>query len=267
VELAARYLNLIESVLTGTIIEDPPIASPGYVAIVGGVLGKIFDKEIVPDASALGYNAMARENGLDWPARAFTMVGRKRLHNFRVLIETVIANNVCGDIVETGVWRGGASILARAVLMAHGVRDRRVVLADSFCGLPPPDRSQFPADADSDLHLQADLAVGLEQVRENFRRFNLLDDQVVFVPGWFRDTMPVLQIGAIAVLRLDGDMYESTIDPLRYLYDHVTPGGYVVVDDYHVVPGCRQAVHDFFAGRGDVPVLYEIDGMGVYFRK
>jgi hypothetical protein len=265
--LRARYLDLMEAVLTGTIIEDPPIPTPGYTAIVGDVLEKMFGRRFAPDRRWFGYNAKMRERGLDWPQRAFTMVGRKRLHNFRTLIEAVIADRVPGDIVETGVWRGGASILARAVLQAHEVTDRRVVLADSFCGLPPPDTAQFPADAESDLHLQPDLAVGLEQVQKNFRRFDLLDDQVVFVPGWFRDTMPTLDVTAIAVLRLDGDMFESTIDPMRYLYDRVSPGGYVIVDDYHIVAACRRAVEDFCASRRISPAFIDIDGMGVYFRK
>ena len=265
--LRDRYLDLMEAILTGAIIEDPPIATPGYAAIVGDVLGKMFGQAFTPNERALGYNERLRQHGMDWPSLALTMVGRKRLHNFRVLIEEAIASGVAGDIVETGVWRGGASILARAVLAAHGVADRCVVLADSFAGLPPPDAAHYPADAGSDLHLAADLAVSVAQVRENFRRFDLLDEQVVFVAGWFRDTMPALQIGAIAVLRLDGDMYESTIDPLRYLYDRVSPGGFVIVDDYHMVAGCRQAVQDFCAGRGLSPSLADIDGSGVYFRK
>jgi hypothetical protein len=257
----------MEAVLTGAIIEDPPIPSPGYTAIVGDVLNKMFGRPFVPNERALGYNEMVRQHGLDWPSRSFTMVGRKRLHNFRALIEAVIADAIPGDIVETGVWRGGASILARAVLQAYSVTDRRVVLADSFRGLPPPDADRFPADAGSDLYLQPDLAVSLEQVQENFRRFDLLDDQVKFVPGWFKDTMPNLDIAAIAVLRLDGDMYESTIDPLRFLYDRVSPAGFVIVDDYHIVPGCRQAVQDFCTSRSISPALIDIDGMGVYFRK
>ena len=194
------------------------------------------------------------------------MVGRRRLHNFRALIERAIDEAVAGDILEAGVWRGGASILARAVLASRGVTDRRVFVADSFEGLPPPSE-QFPADADADFHTHPELAVSLEQVRANFDRFGLLDDQVVFLKGWFRDTMPLVDADALAVLRLDGDMYESTIVPLVHLYDRLSPGGWVIVDDYQLMAPCRKAVRDFFEDRGIDPQLHDIDYVGVYFRK
>ena len=141
-----------------------------------------------------------------------TMVGRRRLHNFRALIEQAIEDGVPGDILEAGVWRGGASILARAVLAPHGVSDRRIIVADSFEGLPAPS-GEFPADAGADFHTHAELAVSLEEVQANFDRFGLLDEQVIFLKGWFRDTMSLVDAEALAVLRLDGDMYESTIGP------------------------------------------------------
>jgi hypothetical protein len=195
------------------------------------------------------------------------MIGVKRLFNFRNLIENVIGLQVPGDIVETGVWRGGACILARAVLKAYHVTDRKVVLCDSFSGLPAPNAFAYPADAASTFHEYSELAVPLDQVKENFRRFSLLDDQVVFVEGLFRDTMPRMNLDSISVLRLDGDMYESTIDPLRFLYDRIPVGGWVIIDDYEVVPACKEAVHAFFAERSLDPVLIPIDGVGRYFRK
>jgi hypothetical protein len=198
------------------------------------------------------------------------MIGLKRLQNFRALIETALAEDTPGDIVETGVWRGGASIMAKAVLEARGEKSRRVILADSFEGLPPPDLAAFPQDAGSTLHQETPLAVSLDQVRANFEKFGLLDDRVVFLKGWFRDTMPNAPVERIAVLRLDGDMYESTILPLRHLYDRVAPGGFVIVDDYWLAP-CKAAIHDFLGERsgerGIGPEIIPIDGMGVYFRK
>src|SRR5690606_13801901 len=119
----------------------------------------------------------------------------------------------------------------KAVLDAWGVTDRRVIIADSFEGLPPPDGA-YPQDAASDFHLQDHLAVSLQQVRRNFLKFGLLDDSVVFLKGWFRDTMVTAPTDLIAVLRLDGDMYESTIQPLRHLFSKIAAGGSVIVDDY-----------------------------------
>jgi hypothetical protein len=266
-DLAARYLDLVESVLTGTIIEDQPIPTPPYKATLARLLTEMFGVTREPTAEALGYNKVAREHGLDWPSMSLTMIGGKRLHNFRFCIESAIAGNVPGDIVETGVWRGGACILARAVLEAWGVKDRRVYLADSFAGLPPPNEAAYPADRGSDLHQFSDLAVSEHQVRRNFEKFGLLDDQVVFVPGWFRDTMRHFPAAHIAVLRLDGDMYESTIDPLTHLWDRLSPQGWLIIDDYHMAPNCRQAIDDFCRDRHVTLDLQQIDGTGVFCRK
>jgi O-methyltransferase len=91
------------------------------------------------------------------------------------------------------------------------------------------------------LHKARELAVSLEQVKANFDRYGLLDDQVRFLKGWFRDTLPVAPIERLAVLRLDGDMYESPMDTLVNLYPKLSEGGYVIVDDYGAIPACRQA--------------------------
>lgn len=240
----AEVLDAFEAYLTGQQFADPQIP------------GSAFAAHLVEDV---------RTEGLDYPATAFTMVGRRRLHQFRTAVETVLAEGIPGAIVETGVWRGGASMLARAVLALHGARDRQVVLADSFAGLPPPSE-EYPHDQTSDLHTRPELAVPLEVVQENFRYVGLLDDQVRFVPGWFSETMPTLDVAPIAVLRLDGDMYESTIDPLQHLYDRVSPGGFVIIDDYYLIEGCRFAVHDFLDGRGIDVEIQRIDHVGAYFR-
>jgi O-methyltransferase len=240
-----RYLDLVEATLTGVIYEDDPM----------------------PASGAPGYDPNLRQHGWDWPSKAFTMIGTKRLQNFRSMIESVIGENVPGDIVETGVWRGGACILARAVLATYGVTDRRIILADSFAGLPVGDAERYPADADSNFHSFPELAVSVEQVKQNFQKFGLLDEQVVFVEGWFDDTMATLDVEEIAVLRLDGDMYGSTIVVLNQLYDKVAVGGWIIIDDYEVVPACKAAVTDFFAMRNLSPEFSPIDGVGVYFRK
>jgi O-methyltransferase len=265
--LKDRYLDLMEAVLTGSIMEDPPLPTEGYKDLVSHVLESLTGERSELTEAALGYNENLRGIGWDWPSKAFTMVGRQRLRNFRVLIERTISDGVQGDIIETGVWRGGASILARAVLMAYGIKDRNVIVADSFAGLPPPAVQQYPADRESKLHEFSELAISLEQVQANFRKFDLLDEQVIFLKGWFRDTMPVVPSECLAVLRMDGDMYESTIDPLLHLYDRLASGGWVIVDDYGFVPACKQAVHDFLNARAISPVIHPIDGAGIYFQK
>jgi len=243
--LRNRYLQTLLDCLTGSVYEDPPLKALG---------SEKFDPEL-------------REYGWDWPSVAHSMIGRKRMENIRMLAEMVLFEAVPGDFIETGVWRGGACIFMRGILEAYDVRNRQVWLADSFEGLPAPNAAAFPADAGDVFHTYRELAVSLEQVQSNFRKYKLLDDRVAFLKGWFRDTLPKAPIVRLALLRLDGDMYESTMDALENLYDKLSPRGYVIVDDYRVVEGCRKAVDDFRTHRRIADPIIEIDGVGVYWRK
>jgi O-methyltransferase len=208
-----------------------------------------------------------REGGRDWPARAHSMIGLKRLDNLQYCAETVICEGVPGDLIETGVWRGGACIFMRAILKAYGEKRRTVWVADSFAGLPPPDPDTYPADANDPHHTYSRwLAISKEEVERNFRRYGLLDQQVRFLKGWFKDTLPDAPIKQLAVLRLDGDMYESTIQALDALYHKLSPGGFVIVDDYFLKP-CAQAVHDFRRAHSIDDEIIDIDGIGSYWRR
>jgi O-methyltransferase len=211
-------------------------------------------------------NTMIRQEGLDWPLEAETMIGLKRLNNLEACITDVIRRRIPGDLIETGVWRGGASIFMRAVLKAYREQDRLVWLADSFQGLPKPNARKYPADAGDKLWKEALLAVPVEEVKENFRRYGLLDGQVRFLVGWFRDVLPKAPIERLAVLRLDGDMYESTTDALIHLYPKLSLGGYVIIDDY-ALPTCRAAVEDFRARHGVTEPLQPIDQMAKFWQR
>lgn len=209
----------------------------------------------------------ARDQGLDYTTDADTMVGTQRLDNLQSCVVDVLERGVPGDLIETGVWRGGASIFMRAVLHAYGITDRTVWLADSFRGLPKPDPVRYPADADDELWKASALAVPLEEVKANFDAYGLLDDQVRFLVGWFRDTLPTAPIGRLALLRLDGDLYESTMDALNALYARVSVGGYVIVDDYGAMESCRRAVEDFRARHRIADRIERIDWTGVYWQR
>ena len=267
------YLDLMARVLTGALQEDSDQILGNHRGIgplrsrvaqtVGAVAGRV-GLEIVRKRP---YDPALRASGLDRPARAESMIGLARMANVRSCVESVLAQQIPGDLIEAGVWRGGATIFMKAILQAHGVTDRRVWVADSFAGLPPPDAARYPADAGDEHHTLADLRVGVEQVRHNFRRYGLLDDQVRFLVGWFKDTLPGAPIERIAVLRLDGDMYSSTMESLEALYGKLSVGGYCIIDDYGVLPGSRRAVEDFRSAAGiDDPVV-DIDGVGVFWRK
>lgn len=208
-----------------------------------------------------------RIEGHDWPGLACTMIGLKRLDNLQSCVEEVLANNVPGNLIEAEVWRGGAAIFMRALLKAHAVNDRIVWVADSFEGLPPPSPDKYPADAGNQQHALPYLRVPLEQVRSNFARYNLLDDQVRFAKGWFRNTFPALSDQRWAVIRLDGDMYESTMDGLVNLYPNLSVGGYMIIDDYGCYEACRQAVHDYRDAHGIREEILSIDWTGVFWKR
>jgi O-methyltransferase len=209
-----------------------------------------------------------RRNGKEWPTNGTTMVGLKRLDQLQRCVETVVREGVPGNLIETGVWRGGASILTRATLRMYDATDREVWLADSFEGLPPAD-PEYPVDAGADILSTYDfLAVSEGEVRAAFDRYGLLDDGVRFLRGWFRDTLPPLRgRNQWSVLRLDGDHYESTIIALESLYPDLSPGGFVIVDDYAGIPQCRQAVDDFRRDHGIEEELHTIDWTGVWWRR
>jgi hypothetical protein len=245
------YLDLLEQTLSGAILQDV-----GFIPTAGG-----------RDPSlASRYDERVRSRGNDWPSHAHTMIGLVRLRNLRQLVTQVLEDDIPGDLIETGVWRGGACIYMRALLAAYGIKDRRVWVADSFAGLPPPNPHAFPADSGSQLHEIGLLAVSLEDVKDNFSRYGLLDEQVVFLKGWFKDTLPTAPIERLSIFRLDGDLYESTTQGLNALYHKVSPGGFVIVDDY-ALGGCRKAVEDFRRQHEVAEQLRDIDGTAVYWRK
>lgn len=253
------------------ISEESSAASVGddYVELVKRcVLNSIYrDSAWVNPAETAAYSAERRQDGRDWPFAAHTMVGRLRLDNVHRCVEDVLTHNVPGDLIETGVWRGGTTILMRAVLKARGVLDRTVWVADSFAGVPPPDADRYPADAGIDLYRAKQLAISLEEVQSNFEAYGLLDDQVRFLKGWFKDTLAPAPIDRLAVMRLDGDLYESTMDSLTALYSKLSPGGYVIIDDYGAIEACKQAVQDFRASCGISDKIVMVDWTGAYWQK
>lgn len=268
-----QYLDLIKRALTGLLWDETRMFGPADETTVQSKYKRPIYRAIAKRLATtnkqimqpLSFDLDARLDGRDWPIYALTMVGMKRLNNLQYCIEEVLRKQVPGDVIETGVWRGGSSILMRAILKAFDVTDRSVWVADSFEGLPPPNPSKYPADEGDTHHLNDYLRATLEEVRGNFARYGLLDDQVHFLKGWFKDTLPSAPIEKLAVIRLDGDMYESTMDALTALYPKLQPGGFLIVDDY-VLDSCRAAVTEFRRlNHIDEPII-DIDGTGAYWQ-
>jgi Macrocin-O-methyltransferase (TylF) len=244
------YLDLLKHVLTDTLLATEPNADQDGMEYLQGFI-----------------NHYIR-------GRALTMVPLVRLHNLHRCAVDVIERHVPGDFIETGVWRGGTTIFMRAVLRAYASSDRKVWVADSFEGLPEPDADKYPIEAETHhgkvmSSIYDHFAVGLDEVRENFARFGLLDDQVRFLKGWFKDTLPAAEVSHLSVMRLDGDYYESTHDALLHLYPKLSPGGYVIVDDYgeDTWTYCRRAVDDFRDKEGLDQPLMRVDSKCFYWQK
>jgi hypothetical protein len=242
----ALYLDTMEKILCNTIYRDA---------------------SILPGDSRGTYDPVAREQGKDWPSHAHTMIGSCRLKHLRECVERVLEDGVPGDLIEAGVWRGGAAIMMRAVLAAFAVVDRIVWVADSFHGLPAPSPERYPHDAELHLERFSELAIPLAVVKTNFQRYDLLDDRVRFVEGWFGETLAHIPSRWFAIVRVDGDLYESTIDALSALYPRLAPGGFVIVDDYGAVPACRAAVEDYRRRNGIAESIHQIDWTGAFWRK
>jgi len=212
------------------------------------------------------FDASARAVGHDWPCFGYSMVGTARLNHLHACIDAVLRDNVPGDLLEAGVWLGGCTIFMQGMLVRKGVTNRRIWVADSFEGLPPPRSDVDRALTSYDLSWSEYLAVGVDEVRANFARFGLLHDNVSFLKGWFSNTLRAAPIQQLALLRLDADLYESTMDVLTALYSKVSRGGFVIVDDYHSWPGCRQAVDEYRRAFDVTAPLLPIDEQAVWWR-
>jgi O-methyltransferase len=207
-------------------------------------------------------------------ASRYTMASTERLVNAYDLCVRSQNENVPGAFVECGVWRGGCS---GAMAYAGRKNSRLIHLFDSFEGLPEPVSAVDGALSVqySDNRARGELkAIGqcvapIEDVRTLLSVLRIDFSKVVFHKGWFQDTLPTdaQSIGSIAVLRLDGDWYESTKVCLNYLYDKVSPGGYVIIDDYGHWEGCKRAIDEFFQVRRIKAELVYVDYAGRYFQK
>ena len=301
----ALYLDLMKRTLSNVIYEDQPYS--------------FYDDERRP-VIADRFRLDRRVQGEDAPREAHTMVGIPRLRNLQQCVETILAEQVPGDLLEAGVLRGGASIFLRAVLKAYQVTDRKIIACDTFrptlsqgrtifqdlllrflsvlASIPsqrvhrglyelarkiPAEKRSFPiAETPSQevidctmfiLRHARELATvhkdqtGIEAVKSHFARYGLLDDQVRFLEGFFSDTLPNASLGQLSLIRLDGDLYESTRDALVPLYPKLSPGGFCIIDDYYAFTDCQRAVDEYRTAHGITAELVRIDKLAVYWRK
>ncbi len=241
-----NYVDLLKRAVSGYLFLDMDHTAVRFDIGKGGVVDpKTVSREQIENI---------RKEGQDWPGIGYSMCGHKRLDNLEHCLRTAVLNGVPGDFVEAGVWRGGASIFAAGVLRALGQAHRKVWVADSFKGLPPPDEETYPKDKGSRFHEFDYLAVPRVEVERAFDLFGLRSKNVRFIEGFFEQTMKSPPMEKLCVARLDGDMYSSTISCLEGLYPKISPGGFVIIDDYSIKQ-CKEAVTDFRTTRGiDAPI-------------
>jgi hypothetical protein len=267
------YLDLLKRCVANLIYQDSAVRKFG---------------EDPAEGQTAPFSLDRRLTGRDWPSQAHTMIGIHRLDNIQALVEDILREHIPGDLIETGVWRGGSTIFMRGLLKAYNVTDRTVWVADSFAGPPSTEEdgassrsftspglegireglqhSSLPQQAQERLDLLMQ-GTKYEEVRERFSRYGLLDDQVKFLRGWFRHTLPSAPIEHLALLRLDGDWYDSTYDALDALYPRLSNGGYAIVDDYHTYEECRRAVHDYLDGVQVEADITSIDEGAAFWQK
>jgi O-methyltransferase len=258
-----HYLNLMKTVLTRYGLEDRQIPLIRPQSPLDKLTSPFLKHGPLPLFWRASFDPLTQESGKSWPSQAETMIGLTRLDHLQNCVTDVLLRNVPGDLIETGAWRGGACIFMRAVLKAHGDVERIVWVADSFQGLPKPRANT----EDAKLWREGEMAVSLESVRNNFARNGLLDSQVRFLRGFFIDTLPRAPIGRLAILRVDCDLYDSVTQSLEYLYDKVSRGGYVIIDDYGSLPPAKKAVDDYRRNHGIAEELQPIDWSGYFWQK
>ena len=189
----------------------------------------------------------------------YTMLGSRRGRTLHRLAAKVEDDAVPGAFVDCGVWNGGSTIL-----MALGASGRELWAFDSFEGLPTP------TEVDGELSFQyIGACLGSEdRLREGISRY--ADGERLHIrPGWFQDTLAqaAAEVGPIALLHCDGDWYESVRLTLDVFYPLVSPGGYIVIDDYGTWPGAKHATDEYRREVGDRGWLRRIDHTGRYWRK
>ena len=203
--------------------------------------------------------------------RPFTSLSELRLASLYNLARHVCLNDLPGNFVECGAWRGGASALLAYVIKHYSRRLRRLFSFDTFAGMPEPtavDKHQGIPANDTPFGagtLKAPRADFLDIITARLD----VCDIVPPVRGLFQETLPRTrdEIGPIALLHADGDWYTSTMDVLNNLFDPIVPGGFLQIDDYGHWEGCKKAVHDFERQRGLAFLLNALDYTGVWLRK
>jgi len=243
-----RFLATVKRALTGlmdkTHIPSAILEWSGAAPI--GTSSLAHPKIATMSLSLATLNRLNHSHYLDPPFPGMSLATIGMMNHVQMCMEEAFQSGVQGDVLEAGVWRGGQTILMKAVLEAFGDNNRSVWLLDTFSGIPEPHNPSEATDDETLAWQPGQYQASLDAVKANFARFDLLDDRVHFIPGAFHQTLPTFNPPKLALLRLDADTYEATADLLKHLYHHVEDGGYIIIDDFHL-NGARRAVLEYRA--------------------
>lgn len=204
--------------------------------------------------------------------REFTMTSPERIFSLIEAVKYLEKNNIQGDIVECGVWRGGSVMTIIKTLLEYNNISRNIYLYDTFEGMSEPTENDVAVFGESakellenDENKERNLIwcyAGIDDVKNNVSQFKYPSDKIHFVKGKIEDTIPETLPGKIALLRLDTDWYESTKHELEYLYPLLVNNGVLIIDDYGHWEGAKKAVDEYFAKLPVNPYLSRIDETG-----
>lgn len=240
---SGAYLDLIKRLITN------------YAYLGGGHSFAAFDPQRHYDHDASSWR-------IDQHSRPMTLLSVAQLEMIEEAVLDVQRRGVSGDLIEAGIWRGGAIIFMRALLKAYDIDNRRIIAADSFEGIPQNVSFKHdPVDAWQDRW-----AASLQEVKGNIERLGLLDERIEFLPGYFSDSLGAIAKRDFALIRLDSDSYDSVMTSLEHLYPRLSPGGIIIIDDWHLV-GCRFAVDAYRKEHGITDEIVARDGNAYWIKR
>ena len=203
--------------------------------------------------------------------RPYTMTSEDRIYSLYLSINYIIKNEILGDFVECGVWKGGSMMLA-AKLLKDNKSDRLIYLYDTFEGMSAPGQFDFASNVKKSKKNHAQVLLKkdkkliclatIDEVKKNLNSTGYKNDCIKFIKGDVKETLNQNLPGRIALLRLDTDWYESTKIELEKLFPKLSPGGILIIDDYKSWEGCKKAVNEYFKNRKDV-YFHQIDDQAI----
>jgi len=203
--------------------------------------------------------------------RPYTLLSESRLLSLYSLAKQICLDDIPGNFVECGSYKGGSAALLAVIIKRYSLRPRLLYAFDTFEGMPDPSEADKHNGIPANLTgfgagtLKAPIAENLDVICQALE----IQDIVIAVQGLFAETLPKNKalVDDIALLHADGDWYDSTMDIFNTLYENVVPNGIIQVDDYGHWEGCRKAVHEFERCQSGLFALRSIDATGVWFRK